>query len=75
MNNTIYTLLLKVILFKLVPDSRGAPDLRKVSILGGFLPTPVFLPGESHGQRDLVGCGLWGCKELDRTKQLTHTLC
>ena len=26
MNNTIYTLLLKVILFKLVPDSRGAPE-------------------------------------------------
>ena len=35
--------------------------------------TPVFLPGESHGQRDLVGCSLWGCKELDTTKQLTHT--
>ena len=23
-------------------------------------PTPVFLPGESHGQRSLVGCCLWG---------------
>ena len=23
-------------------------------------PTPVFLPGESHGQRSLVGCRLWG---------------
>ena len=28
-------------------------------------PTPVFLPGESHGQRSLVGYGLEGCKELD----------
>ena len=37
-------------------------------------PTPVFLPGESHGQRGLVGCGLWGCKELDMTKQLTHAI-
>ena len=27
--------------------------------------TPVFLPGESHGQRDLVGYSLWGCKESD----------
>ena len=36
-------------------------------------PTPVFLPGESHGQRDLVGCGPWGCKESDTTEQLTHT--
>ena len=35
--------------------------------------TPVFLPGESHGQRVLVGCGLWGCKEQDTTEQLTHT--
>ena len=24
-------------------------------------PTPVFLPGESQGQRSLVGCRLWGC--------------
>ena len=36
-------------------------------------PTSVFLPGESHGQKDLVGYSLWGCKELDTTKQLTHT--
>ena len=26
-------------------------------------PTPVFLPGESQGQRRLVGCRLWGCTE------------
>ena len=24
---------------------------------------PVFLPGESHGQRSLVGCSPWGGKE------------
>ena len=36
-------------------------------------PTHVFLPGESHGQRGLVGYSQWGCKELDTTKQLTHT--
>ena len=33
----------------------------------------VFLPRESHGQRGLVGYSLWGCKESDTTKQLTHT--
>ena len=32
--------------------------------------TPVFLPGESHGQRSLVGYSPWGCKELDMTEQL-----
>ena len=31
-------------------------------------PTPVFLPGEFHGQRSLVGYSLWGCKELDMTE-------
>ena len=28
-------------------------------------PTPVFLPGESHGKGRLAGYGLWGCKESD----------
>jgi len=31
-------------------------------------PTAVFLPGESHGQRSLVGYSPWGCKELDMTE-------
>ena len=31
-------------------------------------PTPVFLPGESHGQRSLAGYSLWGCKKLDVTE-------
>ena len=31
-------------------------------------PTPVFLPGESHGQGSLVGCRLWGHTELDTTE-------
>ena len=25
-------------------------------------PTPVFLPGESHGQKSLAGYSPWGCK-------------
>ena len=33
-------------------------------------PTPVLLPGKSHGQRSLVGCSPWGCEELDTTEQL-----
>ena len=31
-------------------------------------PTPVFLPGESHGQRSLVGCCPWGRTESDMTE-------
>ena len=32
-------------------------------------PTPVFFPGESHGQRSLVGCRLWGHTESDTTEE------
>ena len=35
---------------------------------------PVFLPGESHGQRSLVGYSTWSNKELNVTKQLTISL-
>ena len=34
-------------------------------------PSPVFLPGEFHRQRNLVGYSPWGCKELDMTARLT----
>ena len=37
-------------------------------------PTPVFLPGKSHGWRSLVGYGPWGHKELDMTEQLHSTV-
>ena len=31
-------------------------------------PTPVLLPGESQGQRSLVGCCFWGHTESDTTE-------
>ena len=34
-------------------------------------PTPLFLLGEFHGQRSLVGYSPWGHIELDTTEQLT----
>ena len=39
----------------------------------GTATHPVFLPGKSCGQRSLVGCGAWGCKELDMTEATDHT--
>ena len=36
-----------------------------------WLPTPVFLPGEFHGQRSLTSYSPWGRKESDMTEQLT----
>ena len=38
------------------------------------LPTPVFLPEESHGQRSLAGYSPRGCKESDTTVQLSLSL-
>ena len=36
------------------------------------LQTPVFLPGKSHGQRNLAGYSLQGCKESDMTEKLKN---
>ena len=33
-----------------------------------YLPTPLFLTGEFHGQRSLAGCSSRGHKELDTTE-------
>ena len=33
-----------------------------------WLPIPLFLQGESHGQKSLVGYSPWGRKESDRTE-------
>ena len=33
-------------------------------------PTPVLLPGKSHGPRSLVGCSPWGREESDKTERL-----
>ena len=39
-----------------------------------WLPTPVLLPGDSHGQRSLVGYSPWSCQKSDMTEWLsTHT--
>ena len=43
---------------------------RKIPWRRNWLPTPVFLPGEFHGQRSLAGYSPWGCKELDMTEEL-----
>ena len=44
------------------------PWVGKISWRRAWQPTPVFLPGESHGQRSLAGCSSWHLKELDTTK-------
>ena len=51
------------------------PWVGKIPWRRAWFPTPVFLPGESHGQRSLVGYSPWGCKEMDTSEatEFTHT--
>ena len=50
-------------------DVRGAGSIPGLgSSPGAWQPTPVFLPGESHGQRSLAGCSPRGRKESDMTE-------
>ena len=44
------------------------PWVGKIPWRRAWQPTPVFLPGEFHGQRSLVGCDPWDCTELDTTE-------
>ena len=41
---------------------------QKIPLRRKWQPTPVFLPGEFHGQRNLAGYGPWGRKELEMTE-------
>ena len=43
---------------------RCNPWLRQIPWRRKWQPTPVFLPGKSHGQRSLVVYSPWGCKRV-----------
>ena len=53
-------------------EIRFDPWVRKIPWRRKWQPTPVFMPRELHGQRNLVGYSPWDCKELDKVEQLTH---
>ena len=44
----------------------------KITLRRAWQPTPVFFPGQYHGQRNLAGYSSWGHKELDTTEVHTH---
>ena len=48
-----------------IRDTGSIPGSGRFSWRRAWQPTPVFLPGESHGQRSLAGYNSWGRKELD----------
>ena len=41
-------------------NAGGSGSIRKIPWMRKWHPTPVLLPGKSHGQRSLVGCSPWG---------------
>ena len=49
---------------------RFDPWFGKIPWCRKWHPSPVLLPGELHGQRNLAGYSLWGRKESDITEQL-----
>jgi len=56
-------------------DGKGRPGFDpwvvKIPWRRERLPTPVLLPGEFHGQRNLAGYSQWGHKESNMTEQLS----
>ena len=51
-----------------VGDMGSIPGLGRSTGGGHGNPMPVFLSGESHGQRSLADYSPWGCKESDTTE-------
>ena len=49
------------------------PWVGKIPWRRSWQPMPVFLPGESHGERSLVGHSPSGCKESHNWLPFTHT--
>ena len=47
--------------------------VKKIPWRRAWKPTLVFLPGESHGQRSLLGYSPWGRKESDTTEATKHS--
>ena len=73
-SNEIY----KIIIAKIMTMLKRLPPMRETWVRSlawrrKWQPTPVFLPGESHGLRNLVGYSPRGCKESDATERL-HSL-
>ena len=50
--------------------NRTLEQQKDISVKVVWHPTPVLLPGKSHGQRSLVGCRPWDREDLDTTERL-----
>ena len=55
-------------------ETQFKPWVQRISWRREWQPTPVFLPQEFHGQKNLVGYSPWGHKESDTTQCLALSL-
>ena len=55
-------------------ETWSSPWVGKILWRREWQPTPVFLPGDLHGQRSLEGYNPWGYKELDMTERLSTSM-
>ena len=55
-----------------IREHRFYPWVRKIPRRRAWQPTPIFLPGESHGKMSMVDYGPWGHKESDTTEAIKH---
>ena len=67
---TIFQSWLKFMFIELVMLSSHLILWCPLFLLPSIFPTPVLVPGKSHGWRSLVGCSPWGRWELDVTEPL-----
>ena len=54
-------------------ETRVQSRVRRIPWRREWQPTPVFLPGESRGQRSLAGYSPWGRRESDMLSRATNT--
>ena len=55
-----------------IQEKRARSLVGKIPWHSNWQPTPVFLPGKFHGQKNLWGYSPWSCKESNTTER-THT--
>ena len=55
-------------------DLGSIPGVGKIPWRRAWLPIPVFLPGEFHGQRSLAGCSLWGSQRVRHDWAVMHVV-
>ena len=71
--HSYFEILVKIVAFLVAQRVKNLPAMQEILILSlgwrrDWLPIPLLLPREFHGQRSLEGYSPWSCKESDTTE-------